>query len=190
LTLDSESYTTDWSADGRFIAYESFDPATGWDCWLLPVNGDHKPQAILKSPFDERELQFSPDGNWIAYTANLSGRNEVYVQRFPVAGNPKLVSSNGGAQPRWSRDTHELFYVAADKNLMTVPLKMSPDLTAGPPTALFRARVNIGQVFTGSARNMYDVSPDGQRFLINTIVERPTAEITVTTSWPTTLKRQ
>jgi eukaryotic-like serine/threonine-protein kinase len=189
IILKRESYTSDWSPDGQFIAYESLDPETGWDCWLLPVTGEHKPQAVLNTPFDERQLQFSPDERWIAYTSNLSGRNEVYIQRFPISGTPKLISSNGGVQPRWSRDGRELFYLALDQNLMTVPIKTSPAFAAGSPTALFRTHVEIAQAVSGSARNLYDVSPDGQHFLINTAVEHSPTETTVVLNWTAALKR-
>jgi serine/threonine protein kinase len=190
FTLQRESYTTDWSPEGQFIAYESLDVETGWDCWVLPLGGDRKPQAVLKTPADERELQFSPDGRWIAYMSNLSGRYEVYVQRFPISGLPRLISSNGGAQPRWSRNGRELYYLASDQKLMAVPVKTSPEFEAGAPVALFQVRVHVSLDLDLSFRNLYDVSADGQRFLINTLVERPPDPITVMLNWPAALKQQ
>src|SRR5207237_6767002 len=103
--LNAQSYTADWSPDGRFIAFHTLDQESQWDCWLLPLTGDRKPLPLLKGPFDERQLQFSPDGHWIAYTSNVSGRDEVYVQRFPISKErPLQVSADGGAQPRWRRN--------------------------------------------------------------------------------------
>jgi len=197
-TLTGESYTTDWSPDGRFIAYESFDQETRWDCWLLPVMGDRKPLPLLKTSFNERQLQFSPDGHWIAYTSNLSGRNEVYVRGFPTSGEKwQQISNNGGAQPRWRRDSRELFYIAPDQKLMAVSIKTSPMFKAGSPVELFQLRLNMSASLD-SIRNHYDVSADGQRFLVNTVVgirtagpgDPASARIEVILNWTAALKRQ
>jgi serine/threonine protein kinase/WD40 repeat protein len=196
-TLTGESYTTDWSPDGQFIVYESFDQETRWDCWLLPVMGDRKPQALLKTSFNERQVQFSPDGRWIAYTSNLSGRNEVYVRGFPTSGEKwQQISSNGGTQPRWRRDGRELFYIAPDQKLMAASIKTSTTFEAGSPVELFQLRLNMSQSLD-SIRN-YDVSADGQRFLVNTIVgpriggpgEPASALIEVIMNWNAAEKRQ
>jgi Tol biopolymer transport system component len=195
-TLMRESYTTDWSPDNQYITYESFNPVTRWDCWLLPVTGDHTPLPLLKTQFNERQVQFAPDGHWIAYTSNLSGRNEVYVQKFPLSGEKwHQISTNGGAQPRWKRDGHELFYIDLDQKLMAVDIKTSPAFEAGSPEELFQLRVPMSQGLDG-VRNQYDISPDGQRFLVNTVMgsrvggagEPDSALITVTVNWTAGLK--
>jgi hypothetical protein len=188
-TVAGESYTNDWSPDGEFIAYETFDPETRWDVWLLPLKDPSKQQALLKTSFNERQVQFSANGAWIAYTSNQSGRNEVYVQKFPASGETWRISTNGGGQPRWSRDGRELFYVDPDQKLMAVDIKMSPVFEAGASRQLLQLRLDMTQGIAG-IRNQYDVSPDGQQFLVNTIVGEPSsAVITVTLNWTTALKR-
>ena len=185
-----ESYTNDWSPNGEFIAYESFDSETGWDCWLLPLTDDRKPRALLRTSFDERQLRFSADGRWIAYTSNQSGRNEVYVQTFPISGATRRISSNGGAQPIWRRDGLELFYVAPDQKLMTVSIKTSPAFEASSPMELFQLRLDMSQGLDG-IRNHYDVAANGERFLVNSLVEEtPSAPITVMLNWTAALKQQ
>jgi dipeptidyl aminopeptidase/acylaminoacyl peptidase len=187
-TLPSESYTTDWSPDGQFIAYETFDPKTRWDCWLLPLAGDRMPRPLLNTLFNERQLQFSPDGHWVAYMSDTSGRNEVYVQEFPIAGAPRLVSINGGAQPRWSRDGRELFYMAPDQKLMGVAIKTST-FELSSPNPLFQVRIDMSEGIDG-VRNHYDVSADGQRFLVNTVLEEGLpAQIMVILNWTSALKQ-
>jgi eukaryotic-like serine/threonine-protein kinase len=188
-TLTAESYTTDWSPDGQFVVYASFDPETRWDCWLLPLMGDRKPRPLLHTAFNERQLQFSPDGRWIAYTSDLSGRNEVYIQEFPASGAPRSISRDGGAQPRWRRDGRELFYMAPDQKLMAVAIKTSPAFEADSPNPLFQVHVDMSQGIDG-IRNHYDVTGDGQRFLVNTVVEEPpSAVITVILNWTAALKQ-
>jgi eukaryotic-like serine/threonine-protein kinase len=186
-TFKGESYTTDWSPDGQFIAIETFDRETRWDCWLLPTTGNRTPRPLLNTSFNEGQLQFSPDGQWIAYTSNLSGRNEVYVQRFPTSGAPLPISTNGGMQPRWRRDGHELFYIAPDQKLMSVDIRVSPTFEAGSPKELFQLHVDRSQE---GVRNYYDVSADGQRFLVNTVVKEPTRAVTtVLLNWTAALKQ-
>src|SRR5207244_10333090 len=136
------------------------------------------------------QLQFSPDGHWIAYMSDLSGRNEVYVQRFPISGTPKLISGNGGMQPRWSRDGRELFYLALDQKIMAVPTTTSPVFTAGSPVVLFQAQVPSSQALDGSARNLFDVSAGGQRLLISTLFESSPPHITVILNWTDALQPQ
>src|SRR5262249_13906893 len=103
LESDQNKVATDWSSDGRFLLFRSIDPQTGWDLWVLPMSGDKKPFPFLKTPFEEREGQFSPDGKWIAYQSNESGRFEIYVQLFPGPGEKFQISASGGAQPRWNK---------------------------------------------------------------------------------------
>jgi len=140
----------------------------------------------------------SPDGRWIAYTSNLSGRNEVYVQRFPLSGERvQQISNNGGAPKRWRRDGRELFYISPDEKLMAVEIKTSPRFEAGSPTQLFQLRLPMSQRLD-AIRNHYDVSVDGQRFLVNTVTgprtggpgEPTSAPITVTLNWAANLKKQ
>src|SRR2546425_2443179 len=101
LATEQNKVATDWSPDGRFLLYRVQDPKMGFDLWALPLDGDRKPFPVVQTNFEEREPQFSPDGKWIAYQSNESGRFEIYVQPFPGPGRKSLVSANGGAQARW-----------------------------------------------------------------------------------------
>lgn len=102
----------DWSADGRFILYTSQTPKAGRDLWALPLFGDRKPFLVAQTPFEETEGRFSPDGRWIAYQSNESGRTEIYVKPFPGSGGRSQVSTDGGTNAQWGRDGRELFYRA------------------------------------------------------------------------------
>ena len=152
----------------------------------MPLSGDRKPVALLKTTFDERYPQFSPDGRWIAYQSNESGQDEIYAQPFPGPGEKTQISTNGGAQVRWNRNGKELFYVAPDLRLMAVSVVSSSTaktLQPAPPTALFASRL-WNNATAASAKQDYVVSPNGQRFLM--LVDPPdaaTAPITVIANW-------
>src|SRR5579864_8872299 len=172
LVKSSENkYARDWSRDGRFILYDLYGPKTKRDLWALPLFGDRKPFPILQTEFEEGDGHFSPDGKWIAYTSNESGRFETYVRSF--SGSPGAmtgkwqVSASGGSQPRWRRDGRELFFRAVDGKLMAAPIAAGAAFQAGAPVALFDTRDTSGpfdQDF--SVKFDFDVSADGQRFLI------------------------
>ena len=118
--------------------YISDDPKTGYDLWVLPLEGDRKPQPYLQTQFRENQGQFSPDGHWVAYTSDESGRLEVYVQPFPAAGGKWQISTNGGENPKWRRDGKELFYLGLDRRLMAVEVKTAPTFEAGLPGCFSR----------------------------------------------------
>jgi Tol biopolymer transport system component len=175
----------DWSADGRFLLYRVTGETTRGDLWVLPLDRKTPASPVVASPFDERDGQFSPDGRWIAYQSDASGRWDVYVQAFPGGGVRTQVSASGGAQPRWSPDGRELFYVSLDSRLMSTPVKAASSgrLEIGAPRVLFS--VQIGPVGNqGGNRQQYAVAPDGQRFLMNTVIEPPVAApLTVILNW-------
>jgi eukaryotic-like serine/threonine-protein kinase len=176
---------TDWSSDGRFILYRSPAPATGFDLWALPLFGDRKPFPVVQTRFDERDAQFSPDGKWIAYQSNESGRFEIYIQPFPGPGAKLQVSTGGGAQVRWRRDGKELFYVGLDQRLMSVSIRFdanthSVELSA--PAPLFVTHMG-GAIQPGAPLQQYDVSTDGQQFLINTITDQALLPISMLVNW-------
>ena len=175
----------DWSPDGGFILYRSPGVSTGFDLWVLPVHGDRKPFPVAQTNFEERDGQFSPDGKWIAYQSNASGRPEIVVQSFPSPASKLQVSREGGAQIRWRADGKELFYIALDGRLMAVPIQFASDgrsVQAGTPVPLFSTRV--GGAVQGSNRQQYVVARDGQRFLMNTLAEEANASpITVILNW-------
>ena len=159
----------------------------------LPMDGGaaasapaaRQPIPVVRTEFNEAEGQFSPDSRWIAYRSNESGRNEIYVQPFPpVAGGGKwMVSRNGGVQPRWRRDGKELFYIAPDGKLMAVDVSTQPVFKSGVPQALFDTGIyGGGAVSAGAAR--WDVSPDGKRFLVLSLVGSEGSEaMTVVLNW-------
>ena len=153
------------------------------DLWILPVTGgDAVPFA--RSPFNKTQAQISPDGRWIAYTSLDTGHDEVYVDSFPIAGNRRQVSVGGGMQPRWRRDGSELFYLASDQTLMAVPVtSKSGYFDTGRANLLFRTRLQtIGSQIVGLGA-LYDVSPDGQRFLMNGPPADPGPPMTVVLNW-------
>jgi eukaryotic-like serine/threonine-protein kinase len=188
LKSDNPKIVTDWSNDGRFILYQESGANRMGDLWALPLFGDKKPFPIIQSNFRESQAKFSPDGRWIAYVSDESGSAQVYVQNFPTAGRKLMVSINGGFQPRWRRDGKELFYFGTDNKLMAVQVKTNgDDFEAGSPSSLFQASLTPPIPIGGSA---YEVTHDGQRFLINVLVdEASSSPAIVVQNWTASLKR-
>ena len=179
----------DFSPDGRTLLYTVLTQKTGTDLWALPLDGDKKPFPVLQSAFDEMDAQFSPDGHWIAYESNQSGRSEIFVRPFPQSRGQWQVSTAGGTQPRWRADGKELYYVARDGHLMATPIAPSADgqaLTPGAPVSLFAMRLASGAnvtVGTYSGRPQYAVARDG-RFLVNLAVDNEaTPPIAIVLNW-------
>ena len=179
-----EMFADDWSPDGRLLIYERRDAKTGWDLWALPLDAKGPASPVANSASDELNAQFSPDGRWLAYASNTSRQREVYVQPFPGPGPVTRVSTNGGDQIRWRADGRELFYVAADAMLMAASVAVARDgqIEVGTPVPLFRT--SIGRALKIGAGAEYVVSADGQRFLMNTIVQSPIpAPIRLVMNW-------
>ena len=179
-------WSHDWSSDGRFILYEESSPNGKVDLLVLPMFGERKPRPFRNTPFIETEGRFSPDGRWVAYVSDESGQREVYVESFQVDGPGEgarwRISTAGGSQPVWRRDGKELFYLAADNKLMSVSVKSGQEFSGESPTALFRIDPSGGGGF-------YDVTRDGQRFLVNTSVTRAESlPITVVVNWTASLR--
>src|SRR5215831_5113336 len=165
LGTSSHKWPLDWSKDGRFLLYQRIDQKTGLDLWALPMSGDSRKEfAVANTPYEERNGQFSPNGHWVAYETNESGRFEIMVQPFPEPGSKRKVSTSGGFQPRWRPDGTELCFIAPDGKLMAVPVRGSDGaLEFGMPVALFPTRLTgMGPMF----KHQYAVAPDG-RFLIS-----------------------
>jgi Tol biopolymer transport system component len=181
---DQDKAPLDWSSDGRFLLFRNTDPRTGYDLWALPFDGPRTPFPVVQSNFEERDGQFAPDGQWVAYQSNESGRVEVYVQPFPT-GRKWQISTAGGAQVRWAPGGKELFYIALDGRLMVVPLRMSADrqrVDADAPVPLFSTR--LGGAVQGINRQQYMVSADGKRFLMNMLVDDASSSpISVILNW-------
>ncbi|HEX2463025.1 MAG TPA: protein kinase [Thermoanaerobaculia bacterium] len=167
LLLEGDSlYGSSWSRDGRFILYGIVAPTqTGNDIWVLPLDGDRTPQPYVATEFSEAEAAFSPDGRWVAYNSDDSGRSEVYVRPFPASGGKWQVSAAGGSHPRWRSDGKELYF-RNDSGVMSVEVDTTGSaLRVGTPSQLFEGpflRAAIG----GSIYADYDVAPDGQRFVM------------------------
>jgi len=175
-------HPNDWSADGKYVIYDEHTATAHQDLWIVPMEGAHTPIPFLTTPADETSAAFSPDGKWIAYSSDESGRRDVYVRGFAPDRNPAAavgqwtISVNGGDKPRWSRDGKELFYIATDGKMMAVPIKGGPAFEPGVPAPLFNTR--------GTGFMPFDVAPDG-RFLINTMPTDATSRssITVVVNW-------
>jgi serine/threonine protein kinase len=172
----------DWSKDGRFLLYQRSDLRSRWDLWALPMTGtDRTPFAVASTPFLERLGEFSPDGRWIAYETDESGRPEIVVQAFPDAKERIPVSTAGGTAPRWSADGREIYFTAPD-GMMLMAVRVQPNgstLQLGAPVPLFPTRITF-QTF----KHQYTVSSDG-RFLVNNTAEIAAQPITVilNTKW-------
>ena len=168
-----------WSADGAFVSYVETNDTTGFDLWLHPVSGDRQPMSYLRTPSLESGL-LSPDGRWMAYYSDESGEYRVYVQRVPPAG-PVQISTGDGRMPRWKADGRELYYVTADNHVMAVDIDATGDAPIlGIPHPLFELPFRL----TPNPRNVYDVTADGERFLVNTLVEGAiSAPITWVLNW-------
>jgi eukaryotic-like serine/threonine-protein kinase len=174
----------DWSRDGRWLLYGEVHPANARDLWALDMTAtDRPPRVVADTPAQEALAQFSPDGRWVAYQTNESGRFEVVVQPFPDAGAKWQISTAGGAAPRWSADGKELYFLAPDATLMAASVTAAgASFEAGTPVALFATRiVNGGTIATNRAQ--YAVARDG-RFLINQPVgDAAAAPITLILNW-------
>ena len=148
------------SPDGRVLVYQRQDRKTNWDVLLLPLTGEEKPVTFRATPFRDVQPKFSPDGRFIAYVTNESGRNEVYVQSYPGPGRTWQISTSGGSDPQWRRDGKELYYRGLDQKLMAVEIRGGDSLAPGLPQVLFQSRVSIGLAST-----KYLPDPTGQKFL-------------------------
>src|SRR5579864_2162908 len=168
LTSDAAKLVDDWSPDGRFLLYEEVSRKTTTDLWLLPLAGARRPALYLQTPFDETHARFSPDGRFVAYTSNESGRDEVYVQTFPAAGGKWQISTDGGDQAQWRADGKELFFLGLDRKLRAVAVKTEHGFEPGIQQVLFAARTTVPAAL--ASRASYAVAGDGRRFLVDQIV--------------------
>ena len=175
-----------WSPDGKWLAYCPLSPTTtSMDIWMLPLEGDRKPQLFHQTPFHEDQPSFSPDGRWLAYASEESGRREIYIQPFPGPGGKWQVSTDGGANPHWARNGHELFYRNGNK-MMAVEIETLTAFVHHAPRVLFE-----GNYLSLPAAD-YDVAPDDQRFLMIQSVEpeQPPTQINLILNWFEELKQR
>ncbi len=179
------------SPDGRYIAYMRVDPKsnTNLDIWALPMfpdkSGEQKPFPVVATNFSDVAPSFSPDGKWLAYANNETGRMEVYIQPFPSGAGRWQVSTAGGSRPNWRKDGKELFFWSTDQQVMAVDVdQKGASLQLGAPHALFKATT----VTSGSGP--YTVSADGKKFVMNTVLPQSITEpLTLITNWPADLKQ-
>ncbi len=186
----------DWSRDGRFLLYSQVDPKTNRDLWVLPVPPGEagelpKPSVYLNTQFNESGGRFSPDGHWIAYVSDESGRQEVYIQPFPLTpGAPRItVSNDGGSFPRWRSDGKELFYLGSNaRKVMSAEVSYTPSLKVGASRVLFDTPYPQLMAFS----SLWDVSPDGNRFLFSTpaaVGNTAQPPLTVVLNWTALLRK-
>jgi Tol biopolymer transport system component len=192
LRSTSNTQPTDWSRDGRFVVYANLDPKTEWDLWFLPMRASHvdgQPVPFLQTEFNEHLGRLSPDGRWLAYVSDESGTKEVYLRRFPSSDGKTRISLNGGNEPRWDGDGHELFYLSPDGRLMAVTIELGASVQVRSTATLFKTH-------TGPIRNSgfdvnYTVTRDGQRFLISTATEAASAVSTaILLNWTAMLRQR
>jgi Tol biopolymer transport system component len=184
-----------WSPDGKLLAFIEVNPTTQRDIWVLPVadpsggSGQvREAQPFIRTRFNEAVPRFSPDGHWLAYISDESGRFEIYVQPYPGPGGKRQISTEGGTEPVWNPNGRELFYRSGNR-MMAVDIATQPGFTAGKPQILFEEQYEPAPIPISN----YDVSPDGQRFLMLKPCDQqqsaPT-QINVVLNWFEELKRR
>jgi len=178
----------DVSGDGRLLVYSDANRETNQDLWLLPLGNNQEPRRYLTTLAWEMAARFSPDSQWLAFVSNESGAAEVYVAPVDDAGARYRVSSAGGIAPRWGRDGKELIYVTPDFNLVSVPLTLGRHVQRGTPTMMFRQQTLYEGYLRGNVA--YELTPDGQRLLVNRVLRDPAvAPLTLLTNWTAQLPR-
>ena len=185
--LDKHCHVRDWSPDGKTLVIEILDPNTSGDIYRLDLEGTPTATAFLQTPFNERNSRLSPDGKWLAYVSDESGRDEVYIQAFPQGGSKLQVTSSGGDQPVWPRDGYKLF-VRASGSIQEVPFRSGPTPSIGAITTLFTDRYENRQA---GGHTGYDVFPDGRFLMIQSqALPGSREEIVVVVNWIEEVKKQ
>jgi serine/threonine-protein kinase len=179
LASENELWPHSFSPDGKVLAYWEIDAETARDIWVLPLEGDPTPIPFLLTPYNERAPVFSPDGRWISYISDESGRDEVYIRPYPGPGAQTTVSTGGGVEPIWAPDGRRLFYRSAN-SMMVVSVETRNGISVSKPTVLFEDRYD-----RGVAGNLsYDLAPEGDRFLmIQPLGGRTSASFRVVLNW-------
>jgi Tol biopolymer transport system component len=175
-----------WTPDGKHVTFDQPDPETAWDIWRVPLAGERKPEPLVKTTANEHGGWVSPDGRWVAYTSDESGRDELYVQSYPVAGQRQQLTTNGignlygGITVHWSRDARELLLFDGTARVMQI--EAGPTFKAGPPRLLFTAP-------DGAAG--FAPTPDHQRFLVvEPVADAEPAAIELDINWVAGLEKR
>ena len=180
LESDVMLYATSWSFDGKLLAFGKWNPQNAIDLWILPVLSGEEPFPFIESRFNDWQGRFSPNGRWIAYTSNESGKQEVYVTGFPGPGEKTLLSTEGGDWPSWSRDGDEIFYRRPSGHVVAVDVDGSGEtFVVGAATRLFRVEPGV---------STYSSTPDAQRFLIIRPVADDRRALTLIHNWTAELE--
>jgi Tol biopolymer transport system component len=193
-TIGSQQSAASWSPDGRVVAFTQVDAETKGDIYVVAMDAERKPRAFARTGFNEGSPRFSPDGQWIAYCSNESGRNEVYVQEYPGPGPKLQISTEGGTDPVWKARGGELYYRNGEK-MMMVAVGTKPTFSAGSPGMLWEGHYNEGRNSVcgapGAGSSNYDVASDGRRFLMvkESAQDAPPQEIRVVLNWSAEVKQ-
>jgi dipeptidyl aminopeptidase/acylaminoacyl peptidase len=175
-TSDHRQTAFSWSPGAKVLAYTDNDPNSGNDIWTLSID-DRKAQPLVRTSAEETAPAFSPDGHWIAYQSNRTGRPEVYVQAFPAAGGASPVSNAGGTQPMW-RGAHEIIY-RRGQSVMSVQIVTVPAFRPGEPAELFR-----------TPHSLIDVMPDGRLLMVTATLAPPVTELEIVVNWFQELRKK
>jgi len=176
LSRPSALYAGSWSPDSRLLFFTESHPGGGRDIWVMDVDGDRAARPLLTGPHEDRSPMLSPNGRWLAYASNESGQFEVYVQAFPDPRGHWLVSTDGGAEPLWSRDGRELFYRSANR-IVAAEVVADPVFSVVRRTVLFE-----GPYVPNAFHTNYDVAGDGRRFVMVESAES-TTEVVMVLNW-------
>jgi serine/threonine-protein kinase len=190
-TTQNSQIPTSWSPDGKVLAFYEWGPNAPRDIWLLPMEGERKPQLVISSPNVDCCARFSPDGQWLAYVSTETGRRHVYVRPYPETRGKWLVSGEeGGGEPVWSPDGTELFYRSGSQmeRMMAVFIHTEPTFSSETPRVLFEGSYQRSAASPGD-NPYYDISPDGQRFLMIKREQQAGTQINVVLNWFEELKR-
>jgi serine/threonine protein kinase/Tol biopolymer transport system component len=169
-------YPLDFTPDGKSLIYQELKANNGLDLLILPMTGDRKPYPFAQTQFNEQYARISPDGKWVAFVSDQTGRREIYVQSWQ-GGERIQISNRGGTFPHWNSNGKELFFLS-DRKMISVAVKIGEKFEASAPVELFQSEVTE-----------FEVAPDGQRFLIRTTEGVPPLPLTVATGWLAKLRR-
>jgi serine/threonine protein kinase len=172
-----------WSPDGRILIFGELSQGTGWDIWTQEMGGERSLRPFLQTPFNETNPMFSPDGRWVAYESDETGRKEVYVLPYPGPGRKWRISADGGIRPLWARDGRELFYRNGDAT-MGVTINPSPSFSPDRPRMLFRKAAGLDLPYA------FDVAPDGRFLVIESLPPPILGPMTVALNWSAELEQR